>query len=57
MGPSSAPAVQNNISNEARSFGSDAAPRSSNRSSSEGESLETPALTYASEIKPEDLPF
>jgi single-strand DNA-binding protein len=51
------PAVQNNISNEARSFGSDAAPRSSNRSSSEGESLETPALTYASEIKPEDLPF
>ncbi len=54
------PSVQNNISNEARSFGSsDAAPSSSSGPShaDSGADMETPAVTYASEIKAEDLPF
>ena len=52
-------AVENNISNEARSFG-DAAPRSSSsreQSSTPDTNIEVPAVTYASEIKAEDLPF
>ncbi len=54
------PAVANNISNEARSFS--ASPQteragSVQESSSGTDNIEAPALTYASEIKPEDLPF
>ncbi len=58
------PAVQNNISNEVKSWGStDAGPSATQSDSAPASSpsvdvnIEAPALTYASEIKPEDLPF
>ncbi len=57
------PAVQNNISNEARpamgrSEGSSSAPRSEmDQSPSVDTNIEVPSVTYASEIKAEDLPF
>ena len=52
------PAVQNNISNEVRSFGSDAPERPAAAKSSDVDmNIEVPAVTYASEIKAEDLPF
>ncbi|NOS67270.1 MAG: single-stranded DNA-binding protein [Candidatus Peribacteraceae bacterium] len=56
-------AVQNNISNEVRSFNAESgggSPRSESspaRSSSPDMNIEVPAVTYASEIKAEDLPF
>lgn len=54
------PAVLNNISNEVRSFNADAGAdksSSSTRSSEADVNIEVPAVTYASEIKAEDLPF
>ncbi|MSR87306.1 single-stranded DNA-binding protein [Candidatus Peribacteria bacterium] len=56
-------AVENNISNEARTASSpsqsESVPAMSGieGSASAGESIDAPALTYASEIKAEDLPF
>ena len=58
------PAVQNNISNEARpalsrAEGSPSTPEQQSPSmpDSGNDGIDSPALTYASEIKPEDLPF
>lgn len=51
------PAVQNNISNEARSFTGPASESGPTHSSSPDINIEVPAVTYASEIKAEDLPF
>ncbi len=50
--------VQNNISNEARSFGSgDQESRPSKQAATSSSDMDVPAVSYASEIKPEDLPF
>lgn len=57
------PVVQNNISNEVKSWSTGADAPSRDADSSQASStpvdvnIESPALTYASEIKPEDLPF
>lgn len=51
-------AVQNNISNEVRTFGASSSETSAPARSSEPDTnIEVPAVTYASEIKAEDLPF
>ncbi len=51
------PAVQNNISNEVRTFSSPASESGPAPSSSPDATIDVPAVTYASEIKAEDLPF
>lgn len=51
------PAAQNNISNEVRSFSAPASEAAHVAPSSQDVNMEIPAVTYASEIKAEDLPF